>query len=154
MGIKLFFERLYCSSFSVLQETCCQSCVREQGFSRKIALSSMRWATILSLRLSFLSITRCTVWHTRFVTLSFLQQLLLSNLLPEAHKWSYWLQVKSFFLVGFAGSKAQSNGADTGLWCLSGQGPGWAHGRGHHCIPEVSLGYLSFISVWSMHSDQ
>lgn len=35
------------------------------------------------------------------------------------------------------GSKAQFNRADTGLWCLSGQGPGWAHGRGHHCIPEV-----------------
>lgn len=35
------------------------------------------------------------------------------------------------------GSKAQFNRADTGLWCLSGQGPGWAHGRGHHCLPEV-----------------
>lgn len=47
-----------------------------------------------------------------------------------------------------AGSKTQSNRADTGLWCLSGQGPRWAHGWGHHCLPEVRLFVCIKFGMW------
>lgn len=152
------------------QETFCQSCVREQGSSRILALSSMRWyiSTALgcwnSLVFSSLVLTspapsRTTAlllfWHNGFTSDSpplphsrlqhptvpllalwstaFLRshQTLLCSCIGSLH--SPWCR----FCV--AGSKTQSNRADTGLWRLSRQGPGWAHGRGHHCLPEVGL---------------
>lgn len=157
------------------QETFCQSCVREQGFSRKLALSSMRWSIYVALTrwhipLSFFSLvlTLHSLLHTvTFSCSSDTHRLRLTNSRAHFHtvvcrvsfphtrpsaallvyisstKYSC-VQTQLHFNyishdVCVTGSKAQSNRANTGLWCLSGQGPGWAHGRGHHCLPEVRL---------------
>ena len=57
------------------------------------------------------------------------------TLIHMFHKWHSLTQFH--LLCCISGSKAQPYRADPGLRCLSGQGPGWAHGWGHHRLPEV-----------------
>lgn len=87
----------------------------------------------------------CAYFHTVTCSVSFFSSLTLlcSSLVYIFKQNSFVLalqQVTTFSIIScvcVAGSKAQSNRADTGLRCLSGQGPGRAHGRGHHCLPKV-----------------
>lgn len=87
-----------------------------------------------------------SLWHIWFSLLQALHSpptsYLTHKLLFDKLLWvCRWLHTECNLPVSrcVTGSKAQSNGAHTGLRCLSGQGPGWAHGWGHHCLPEVSL---------------
>lgn len=123
-----------------------------------LAHSSVSFSLVLTLHslLHTLTFSCSSIWHTSSlvytVTLSYAASLSLSHTYPSVvlhiyislTRYSCTYSASRFDYISHdalcvTGSKAQSNRADTGLWRLSGQGPGWAHGRGHHCLPEVRL---------------